>query len=124
MSQIARPGLPPFHEDLYVQFDQLVTFATVPESLLRRIAELLVREGGAPLWFAEIDYTKWSGKTKDLRFVSPRLGDALLMDDHRAYVHPGQGQWWIEMPLFGSPYDESDGELAVAGQRIRKKLLI
>ena len=124
VSQIARPGLRFFLEEVRGQFDQLVMFTTVPEPLLRRIAELLVREGSAPLWFVEIGYTRWSGKTKDLRFVSPKLGDALLMDDYRAYVHPGQEQWWIEAPLFGSPYDGSDGGLAVAGRRIRKKLLI
>lgn len=124
VSQIARPGLLRFLEEMHSQFDQLVMFTTVPEPLLRRISELLVREGSAPYWFAEIGYTKWSGKTKDLRFVSSRLGDALLMDDHRAYVHPGQEQLWIKVPLFGSPYDESDGGLAVAGRRIRKKLLI
>ena len=89
VNQIARPRLPPFPEEMHAQFDQLVMCTTVPELLLRRTTELLVREGSAPCWFAEIGYTRWSGKTKDLSFVSPRLGDALLIDDHRPYVHPG-----------------------------------
>lgn len=124
VSQIPRPGLLSFLEEVRGQFDQLVMFTTVPEPLLRRIAELLVREGHAPPWFAELSYTKWSGKTKDLRFVSSRLGDTLLLDDHCAYVHPGQEQWWVEVSLFGSPYDCSDVGLAVASRLIRKKLAI
>lgn len=124
VSQIARPGLRLFLEEVRGQFDQLVMFAIVREPLLRRIVELLVREGSAPLWFVKIGYTRWSGKTKDLRSVSPKLGDVLLMDDHRAYVHPGQEQWWIEVPLFGWLYDASDAGLAVAGRRIHKELLI
>lgn len=124
VSQIPRPGLLPFLEEVRGQFDQLVMFTTVPEPLLRRIGELLVREGHAPPWFAEISYTKWSGMTKDLRFVSPDLGDTLLVDDHFEYVHPGQEQWWVEVPLFGSPYSRRDGGLAIASRQIRRKLSI
>lgn len=51
-------------------------------------------------------------------------GDALLMGGQRTYVDPGLRQWWINAALFGSPYEESDGGPAVAGLRIRKKLLI
>lgn len=118
ISQIPRPGLYPFLEDIQGQFDQLMMFTTVPEEHFRSIATLLVREGSAPDWFAELPYIRWSGKTKDLCLASPRLGDALLLDDHEPYVHPGQKHLWVPIPLFGSPYPPSDNGLSIALQRL------
>ena len=72
ISQIPRPGLHRFLEDVRSQFEELVLFTTVPEALARRIAGLLAREGSVPAWFVELRYIHWSGRTKDLSYVSPR----------------------------------------------------
>ncbi|WP_312320411.1 NIF family HAD-type phosphatase [Stenotrophomonas sp.] len=114
VSQIPRPGLYSFLEHVQGQFDQLVMFTTVEEGLFRRIATFLVLEGQAPAWFSELAYTQWEGTTKDLTYVAPTLGQALLLDDYRAYFHPEQEPWWIEVPLFGSPYEATDTGLRVA----------
>jgi len=122
VSQIPRPGLLRFLAVVNEMFDGLVIYTTVPEPMFRRIAELLVAEGCAPSWFAKLPYTRWQGATKDLRNVSPSLGSALLLDDHRAYVHPGQENFWIEAPLFGTPYDASDRGLEIVLGVIRERL--
>lgn len=56
ISQIPRPGLCRFLEDVRSHFSQLMMFTTVPEERFRSIADLLVREGSAPPWFASIEY--------------------------------------------------------------------
>jgi len=118
ISQIPRPGLHQFLENALCQFEQLVMFTTVPEDRFRSIAALLVEEGAAPLWFAGLPYVHWSGRTKDLRLASPRLGEALLLDDHGPYVHPGQEHLWVQIPLFESPYPPDDDGLSVALHRL------
>ncbi|WP_102947073.1 NIF family HAD-type phosphatase [Stenotrophomonas sp. VV52] len=110
-SQIPRPGLYRFLEEIHARFDRLVMFTTVPEQRFRSIATLLVRDGCAPEWFADLQYIIWSGQTKDLRLASPTLGDALLLDDYGPYVHSGPEHLWIQVPLFGSPYPEDDDGL-------------
>jgi hypothetical protein len=122
ISQIPRPGLFQFLESVRSQFEELVMFTTVPEPLTRSIAGLLVREGSAPEWFPQLPYVQWSGKTKDLSHVCPRLGAALLLDDHGPYVHPGQEQFWVEIPLFGSPYSDDDTGLKVAADHLNERL--
>lgn len=124
ISQIPRPGLFQFLENVRSQFEALVMFTTVPEPLTRNIAGLLVREGSAPEWFTQLPYVQWSGKTKDLSYVCPRLGGALLLDDHGPYVHPGQEQFWVEIPLYGSPYSEDDKGLKIASARLLERLSI
>lgn len=111
VSQIPRPGLYAFLEAVRGQFDELVMFTTVDERLVRRIAELLVSEGQAPAWFSALRYIVWTGPTKDLSYVSPIVGQALLLDDHGPYVHAGQEHLWVKIPLFGSPYPADDDAL-------------
>lgn len=123
VSQIPRPGLFAFLEKVRAQFDEIVMFTTVDESLFRRIAGLLVSEGNTPPWFSELRCIAWQGATKDLTFVSPTLGEALLLDDHAAYVHAGQESLWIEVPLFGSPYEDTDKGLLIARKRIDQRLM-
>lgn len=122
VSQIPRPGLYKFLQAVNHEFDRLVMFTTVPQSRVHAIARLLVEEGTVPPWFASLDYIRWSGAVKDLRFVSPSIGAALLLDDHRPYVHPSQEHCWIEAPLFASPYDESDTGLDVALRSLQLRL--
>lgn len=122
ISQIPRPGLHEFLEEARSWFDQLVIFTTVPEERFRSIAAVLVAEGSAPAWFALLPYVEWSGKTKDLGFVSPQLGVALLLDDHSDYVHPGQEDLWVEIAQFGSPYPPNDDGLKVASRCLLERL--
>ncbi|MBC8774885.1 NIF family HAD-type phosphatase [Stenotrophomonas maltophilia] len=123
VSQIPRPGLHRFLEDVRSQFEELVLFTTVPETLTRRIAGLLAREGSVPPWFVGLRYIHWSGRTKDLSFVSPRVGEALLLDDHGPYVHDGQESLWVEIPLFGSPYSPDDDGLQIAAARLTDRIM-
>ncbi|WP_232767659.1 MULTISPECIES: NIF family HAD-type phosphatase [unclassified Stenotrophomonas] len=118
ISQIPRPGLCRFLEDVRTRFDRLMIFTTVPEERFRTIATLLARDGSAPDWFASLQYINWSGKTKDLRLISPHLGQALLLDDYGPYVHPGQEHLWVKIPLFGSPYPAEDDGLSLAMERL------
>lgn len=122
ISQIPRPGLRGFLDEMRSSFDHLVLFTTVPKDRVQTITTLLAREGSVPAWFSELQYIDWSGSTKDLRHVSPVLGSALLLDDHGPYVHPGQGHLWVEIPLFGSPYPPDDDGLEVASRRIRERI--
>lgn len=122
ISQIPRPGLYRFLEDVNLLFDRLMIFTTVPEDRFRSIAALLVREGSAPPWFAGLHYVRWTGKTKDLQLVCPQTGGALLLDDHGAYVHPGQEHLWVQIPLFGSPYPAEDDGLGVALGRLLERI--
>lgn len=122
VSQIPRPGLYEFLQYAQEQFEQLVMFTTVDERRFRQIAALLVSEGQAPVWFSELPCTMWNGPTKDLTYVSRTLGEALLLDDHEAYVHPGQELLWVEVPLFGSPYLSDDKGLFVAERRLKERM--
>ncbi|PTA72731.1 NIF family HAD-type phosphatase [Stenotrophomonas sp. Nf4] len=122
VSQMPRPGLCEFLETVNELFEHLVIYTSVPEPAFRRIAALLVGEGCAPAWFAQMPYTSWSGATKDLQNVSPIPGAALLLDDYRAYIHPGQEGCWVEVSLFESPYEASDTGLDVALGKLRECL--
>lgn len=123
VSQIPRPGLYRFLEYVRSQFEELVLFTTVPEALARSIAGLLATEGSVPPWFSGLRYIHWSGKTKDLSYVSPHLGDALLLDDHGPYVHDGQGSLWVEIPLFAAPYSADDDGLQIAAARLTDRIM-
>jgi hypothetical protein len=70
MSQIPRPGLFEFLGRCAALFPRLVMFTTVNEDKFRQIARLLVEEGKAPAWFANIEYVNWQGETKNLEFQS------------------------------------------------------
>ncbi|WP_349999101.1 NIF family HAD-type phosphatase [Stenotrophomonas lacuserhaii] len=122
VSQIPRPGLFQFLEEVNELFDRLVVYTTVPEPKFRKLAYLLVAEGCAPRWFAQLHYTEWSGYTKDLSRVSPNPDSTLLLDDYGAYVHPGQADCWVQVPLFGAPYHEHDRGLEAALDVIRARL--
>lgn len=122
VSQIPRPGLRDFLDYAGSTFDEVVLFTTVPRHMSLRIALLLAEEGHVPGWFTEVRYVEWTGSTKDLRFVSPLLGQALLLDDHRPYIHRGQHKFWVEAPLFASPYLADDSGLQVSQRRIGKRV--
>lgn len=122
VSQIPRPGLHKFLESAKSLFEELVIFTTVPEPRFRQIAALLACEGAVPSWFASLPYTAWTGPTKDLGRVSAHIGSAWLLDDYAPYVHPGQEQYWVQIELFGSPYQEDDTGLDDAMATLQKRL--
>ena len=76
----------------------------------------------AQIRFAALECVTWAGATKDLRLASPRLGDALLLDDYGPYVHPGQEHLWVQMPLFGSPYPSEDDGHSFALRRLLQRV--
>ena len=109
MSQIPRPGLFEFLSRCRELFPRLVMFTTVKEPRFRDIAVLLVKEGAAPDWFAQIEYITWHGETKDLSFVPGAvMDDVLLVDDFERYVHPGQESRWLQIEYFDYPYEATD----------------
>lgn len=113
VSQFPRPHLCEFLEKCRSLFDRLVIFTKVDEGRFRQIARTLAQEGSAPDWFPAIEYVHWTGATKDLSFIPGcAVGDALLVDDLSAYVHPGQEARWVRVDPFEPPFDESDDGLA------------
>ncbi len=123
MSQIPRPGLGEFLAACRDLAERVVMFTTVDETVFRPIATLLVDDGYAPAWFAEIDYIARDGETKNLARIPDCLPEeALLVDDFDIYVHPGQESQWIPVPLFAAPYPADDTGLAVALEMILAKI--
>ena len=123
MSQIPRPGLFAFLERCRALFPRIVMFTSVEEARFRRIATLLVADGAAPAWFADIEYVTWEGKTKDLAYIpNAEIGDTLLVDDFEVYVHPGQQSQWVQVDYFDQPYDEQDTGLAKVLVALQRRL--
>jgi hypothetical protein len=92
-----------------VLFDRVVIYTAVAEPRFRAIAALLVGEGNAPAWFAEIEYVEWDYTTKDLALIPNVVpGEALLVDDLPEYVHRGQEGQWVPVEPFIAPYPEAD----------------
>lgn len=109
MSQIPRLGLFAFLQRCREMFPRVVAFTTVKEDRFRDIARLLVDEGFAPGWFADVEYVHWKGHTKDLSFIEGAAPDqVLLVDDYEIYVHRGQESQWVKIDYFDAPYDERD----------------
>ncbi len=123
MSQIPRPGLFSFLERCQALFPRVVMFTTVKEERFRMIARLLVDEGTAPGWFANIEYVHWKGQTKDLSFIpDASVSEALLVDDFEIYIHPGQEAQWVRVDYFDHPYDEGDAGLAKVLQALEQRV--
>ncbi|OZI46938.1 NIF family HAD-type phosphatase [Bordetella genomosp. 5] len=121
-SQIPRPGLNEFLIQCYEIFPRIVMYTTVSESRFRPIAELLVDEGLAPDWFAQIEYVRWKGTTKDLAWIpGSTVQQCLLVDDFEGYVHPGQHSQWVRIGCFEHPYEPADQGLARALLELRQR---
>lgn len=123
-SQIPRPGLSEFLIQCREIFPRIVMYTTVSEARFRPIAELLVNEGLAPSWFAQIEYVQWTGTTKDLaRIRGATVQQCVLVDDFEGYVHPGQRSQWVRIDCFEHPYEQSDLGLVGALQELRQRLV-
>lgn len=125
ISQIPRPGLLSFLISCGALFPRIVMYTTVNEGRFRAIARLLVSEGAAPDWFAELEVVNWTGQTKDLALISgAALEDCLLLDDFEGYVHPGQCKQWVRIACFGHPYATSDRELENTIHELRQRIKV
>ncbi len=120
MSQIPRPGLYEFLESCAELFPRLVMFTTVKEDKFRQIARLLVDEGMAPAWFADMEYVNWEGETKNLESVpNAVVSDIILVDDFEIYVHPGQEAQWMQIAYFDYPYSDEDRGLLAMLEKLK-----
>ncbi|WP_367351798.1 NIF family HAD-type phosphatase [Achromobacter animicus] len=123
ISQIPRPGLSSFLISCRALFPRIVMYTTVSEARFRAIARLLVSEGEAPDWFAELEVVDWNGQTKDLALIpSAALEDCLLVDDFEGYVHRGQREQWVRVACFSHPYVTSDRELENTLHELRHRI--
>jgi hypothetical protein len=96
---------------------------TTEEERFRTIATLLVGEGAAPAWFADIEFVTWDGKTKDLACIpGADVQQTLLVDDFEVFVHPGQESQRVRVDYFGPPYDEHDTGLAKVLATLQRRL--
>ncbi len=121
MSQIPRPGLYEFLEQVRGLFPEILMFTMVSEEKFRPIAALLVYEKSAPAWFETIEYVRWHGKTKDLSFIpGADVDHSLLVDDYEIYVHPGQEDRWVKIKFFDYPYPYDDTGLSEVLEVLRK----
>jgi hypothetical protein len=119
MSQIPRPGLFEFLIGCKSITERVVIYTTIKEKHFRDIADILVSEGTAPIWFSTIEYVIWEGRTKDLSFIpNNELCTSVLVDDFKKYVHKGQESQWVEITQFKHPYPDDDNELKVILNRL------
>ncbi len=111
-SQIPRPGLCDFLKHCQALFPRIVIFTAVEEARFRPIARLLVENGDAPSWFADIEYIHWYGVIKDFKFIpNANVSDILLVDDFEPYVQKEQKSQWVRIENFDPPYPEVADEL-------------
>lgn len=102
-TRIPRPGLYDFLEACR-QLGRVVIYTMVDDETSREITEELVEKGFAPSWFADVEWIDWfSYETdyKDLNLIPESDADhAVLVDDHRDFVKPGQESHWIQIRFF------------------------
>lgn len=123
ISQIPRPGLSSFLTNCCTLLKRIAIYATLSEVRFREIARLLVSEGAAPDWFANLEVVAWSGRTKDLNLISDAaLENCLLVDDFEAYIHRGQHEQWVKVACFAHPYVSSDRELENTLRELRQRI--
>lgn len=119
VSQIPRPGLYQFLSAAREICD-LVIYTSVSEERVASIQRLLVTEGVAPSWFADLKVLRPTGTLKPKAICGREK--ALLLDDQSAAVVPGEEDWWIRVPEYLPPYSESDLALPAALETITLRL--
>jgi len=118
VSQVPRPHLYEFLQQVNNLFPRVVMFTAVSKSVFNTIADRLVAEKEAPEWFRSIEYISWDNeKTKKLDLIPDlepdtyiEADEALLVDDYKGYVHRSQESQWIRIkPVWckysNEPYD-------------------
>lgn len=125
VSQIPRPGLYPFLEDICEITPEIVIFTTLSRELTRQIQGTLTGEGAVPEWFLDLPYVPWSGRKKKIDHIRALYpGESIvpmLVDDHKLHAE-GQEEHIILLEQFAPPY-EADTELKHAYPRIREQAL-
>ena len=111
MSQIVRPHLKFFLEEVNVKFDKIVIYTAVSEEKYNEILSLLLKEHSVPDWFNDVEYIKWSGKHKDLNYVCNEIDNVFIVDDCEDYILPEQKLQWIRINQYEYPYSNEDNEL-------------
>ena len=117
ISQIPRPGLHDFLIEASHLFD-LAIYTSVSQGRATAIQKLLVSEGAAPAWFADLDVIRPVGTLKPKSACN--RGDAYLLDDQHEVIAPGENEWWIPIPEFLPPYPEDDRTLEETLARIKE----
>lgn len=111
MSQIVRPHLKYFLEEVNVEFDKIVIYTAVSEEKYNEILSLLLKEKSVPDWFKDVEYIKWSGKHKDLNYICNEIDNVFIVDDCEDYILPEQKLQWIRINQYEYPYSNEDNEL-------------
>ena len=78
------------------------------------IKSLLVSEGHASEWFADLESLHPDATIKSKSFAeaySPESLEYYLIDDKAACVANEEYDWWVSVPEFLPPYDMNDDEL-------------
>jgi hypothetical protein len=115
MSQIPRPGLYKFLEELNQITDEVVIYTTLTELKLRVILDILREEEAIPEWFAFAYRVPWSGKKKHLSYAAHKGAvekrAIYLVDDYQGYIADEDREHWIPIRQFEQPFAEEDHEL-------------
>lgn len=115
MSQFPRHQLHDFLEYCFASFERVTMLTCVEENETRAIMDRLAAEGSAPAGVCSgtgrLEYVRWFGKQKDLKFVpGAEPEEIVFVDDDPWFIKPSQRQQWVPIAEFKSPYEE-DREL-------------
>lgn len=119
VSQIPRPGLYRFLMRVSEVCD-LMIYTSVSSERVNAIRSLLVEEQVAPAWFADLPVIHPEGTIK----FKDECGraDALLLDDQRGVIAPGEESWWFPIPEYIPPYSQQDRELEKALVAVKSRV--
>lgn len=124
MSQFPRPGLRDFLEALCSLEVEVVVYSTLSTSVIDEVLLNLSNDGAVPCWFPDCRRVPWQGGCKSIHDVAVpgRTLAVMLVDGYEGYVCPGEEDYWIEVPTFSSPYQESSKVLRRVLQKIEAVL--
>lgn len=124
ISQIPRPGIFSFLEFLS-ENGGVVLFTSVSPSRSSDIQRLLVAEGHAPYWFADLDVLNPEANLKRrgvAEAYAPGMDQYLLLDDQAGVVDPSERDWWIPVAEFEPPYSADEDQLAMVQAELLTRL--
>lgn len=119
ISQIPRPGLYIFLESVWEICD-LMLYTSVSSERVDAIRNLLIEEGVAPMWFADLSVIHPTDTIKPKARCAH--SDAMLLDDQAAAIAPGKESWWVPITEYLPPYSDEDCELIKALADIKSRL--